>query len=263
MRSEISSASAGSSTSDGGAGTRGGGSGGDAGSWIVHPIEVEMDAAFSELSPFQHIYGRYRRVPQVQGLYRKHGGKQLPFRSVDRLKLTTSCIEAKLHGRLRRRDAQAHEARILGFYPLHDELEKRALQSRWTVRWSWPNAQPFDAIKDYFGEKVALYFAWLGHYTTWLISAAAAGFAASINMWVDGNDPDTVLMPFFGLFMCLGARSSRSTGSSGVLASHGMGHDWCRGAGARPAAVRGRFGVFADHNKALCTSAQSRGCAAS
>ena len=51
------------------AGTGAGGDAGvDGGSWLVHPIEVEADAAFSELSPFQHIYGRYRRVPQVQGL---------------------------------------------------------------------------------------------------------------------------------------------------------------------------------------------------
>ncbi len=36
--------------------------------------------------------------------------------------------------------------------------------------------QPIPAIKEYFGEKVALYFAWLGFYTTLLLPAAIVGF---------------------------------------------------------------------------------------
>lgn len=35
--------------------------------------------------------------------------------------------------------------------------------------------QPIDAIRDYFGEKAALYFAWLGWYTYMLLPAAAMG----------------------------------------------------------------------------------------
>nr|XP_036858330.1 anoctamin-9 isoform X6 [Manis javanica] len=35
--------------------------------------------------------------------------------------------------------------------------------------------QPIDAIRDYFGEKAALYFAWLGWYTYMLVPAAAMG----------------------------------------------------------------------------------------
>jgi len=177
----------------------------DEGRALVLPITVRHDPSFSHVPPFTHIYGRYRRQPRVQALFARHGGRHLPFRSVDRLKLTASVLDAKVHHGGCNIDTHMHLARkaLLGFYPLHSHQEKRALQARWTVRWALPNAQPFDGIKDYFGEKVALYFAWLGHYTTWLISAAAAGFVASVNMWADGNSPDTVLMPAFGLFMCL------------------------------------------------------------
>ncbi|XP_004717245.2 anoctamin-9 [Echinops telfairi] len=46
-------------------------------------------------------------------------------------------------------------------------------------KWAqWRNMfqrQPVDAIRDYFGEKVALYFAWLSWYTWMLVPAAVAG----------------------------------------------------------------------------------------
>lgn len=35
--------------------------------------------------------------------------------------------------------------------------------------------QPLEDIRHYYGEKVALYFAWIGHYTKWLTWAALAG----------------------------------------------------------------------------------------
>ena len=35
--------------------------------------------------------------------------------------------------------------------------------------------QPLDDVADYFGEGVALYFAWLQFYTQWLVGPAIAG----------------------------------------------------------------------------------------
>ncbi|XP_078346942.1 anoctamin-3-like [Oculina patagonica] len=35
--------------------------------------------------------------------------------------------------------------------------------------------QPYGAIKDYFGSEIALYFAWLGFYTAWLVPLAIVG----------------------------------------------------------------------------------------
>jgi hypothetical protein len=38
-----------------------------------------------------------------------------------------------------------------------------------------PWDQPIDLIRDYFGEKVGMYFEFLGHYTTWLLPLAIGG----------------------------------------------------------------------------------------
>ncbi|XP_066524756.1 anoctamin-9 [Hoplias malabaricus] len=58
---------------------------------------------------------------------------------------------------------------------LHEKLEQKELSSSW-ARWSACfNGQPITTVRDYFGEKVALYFLWLGWYTFLLIPAAALG----------------------------------------------------------------------------------------
>ncbi|XP_028914904.1 anoctamin-9 isoform X2 [Ornithorhynchus anatinus] len=62
-------------------------------------------------------------------------------------------------------------------FPLHERERGRAKGSGRKPDWCrdlfFP--QKIDDIRDYFGEKVALYFAWLGWYTLMLLPAALAG----------------------------------------------------------------------------------------
>ncbi|RZF41208.1 hypothetical protein LSTR_LSTR011589 [Laodelphax striatellus] len=66
-------------------------------------------------------------------------------------------------------------------YPLHDGDYKTAgsLRNLLYVEWAqvgkWIKHQPIDQIKEYFGVKYGLYFAWLGFYTHMLIPASIVG----------------------------------------------------------------------------------------
>ncbi|KAM9317962.1 anoctamin-7 isoform 2-T2 [Pholidichthys leucotaenia] len=86
-------------------------------------------------------------------------------------------------------DRLVSEGVFTAAYPLHEgdyQLPKLpvALQSLglrqilygYWARWScWRRYQPLDHIREYFGEKIALYFAWLGFYTGWLLPASLVG----------------------------------------------------------------------------------------
>ena len=67
------------------------------------------------------------------------------------------------------------DGNILAFFPLHDIVELRILEEKWMIMCQMPWQQNVDAVKDYYGEKIALYFVWLGHYTTYLFYASIVG----------------------------------------------------------------------------------------
>nr|XP_033778364.1 anoctamin-7-like [Geotrypetes seraphini] len=57
-----------------------------------------------------------------------------------------------------------------------EELNPRQVLHHYWACWScWYRYQPLDHIREYFGEKIAIYFAWLGFYTAWLLPAAVVG----------------------------------------------------------------------------------------
>lgn len=71
-------------------------------------------------------------------------------------------------------------------YPLHDgdynvpASLRYLLYTEWAQVSKWIMYQPIDQIKEYFGVKFALYFAWLGFYTHMLIPAAIVGLLCFI-----------------------------------------------------------------------------------
>ncbi|KAK9737785.1 Calcium-activated chloride channel [Popillia japonica] len=71
-------------------------------------------------------------------------------------------------------------------YPLHDGDLKTAgsmrylLYTEWSSLRKWYKYQPLDYVKEYFGVKIALYFAWLGFYTHMLLPASIVGLACFI-----------------------------------------------------------------------------------
>ncbi|XP_051952739.1 anoctamin-1-like [Xyrauchen texanus] len=87
-------------------------------------------------------------------------------------------------------------------FPLHDGdfdssddreqcNDRQMLHEKWANYGVFFKYQPMDLIRKYFGEKIGLYFAWLGVYTQLLIPASALGVAVFLYgcLTVDTNVP--------------------------------------------------------------------------
>ncbi|XP_070761810.1 anoctamin-7 [Enoplosus armatus] len=88
-------------------------------------------------------------------------------------------------------------------YPLHEggfqpptppvppqSLGLRQILYAFWAQWSCCRRyQPLDHIREYFGEKIALYFAWLGFYTGWLLPASFVGTVIFLfGFWLMATD---------------------------------------------------------------------------
>lgn len=119
--------------------------------------------------------------------------RQNYFTNNQRSRVIWEILNATVYGK--KKKAEIGIARLLeeeifiGAYPLHDgpyEIPKNSLTHtrlnprqtlcKYWARWGcWHKYQPLDHIREYFGEKIAIYFAWLGFYTAWLHPAAVVG----------------------------------------------------------------------------------------
>ncbi|XP_023120302.2 anoctamin-7 isoform X1 [Amphiprion ocellaris] len=115
------------------------------------------------------------------------------FTNTQRHRVVYEILARTVYGKRKRAevgvDRLVNEGAYTAAFPLHegpfqlpkygihpDELNQRQVLYHYWARWcKWYKYQPLDHIREYFGEKVALYFAWLGFYTAWLLPAAVVG----------------------------------------------------------------------------------------
>lgn len=158
-----------------------------------------------DYKPFQHIYGKFDRECYSRELYKTYATKgwETIFKGTDRLKLISSIISGKENDGCCQLLIQKLKARkwIVDFFPLHDYDALQDLQKKWLKLFQLPWKQPTDEIKNYFGEKIGLYFTFMEHYTTWLIIPAAAGVLTWVDIAYHSGTTTTKTLPAFSIIV--------------------------------------------------------------
>jgi anoctamin-10/anoctamin-7 len=142
----------------------------------------------TSISPYKHIYAPYETEPQHQFLFANAPGLNHPLSSIHRFTLLDTIIKRKgkyfanvnIHALLKSKC-------ILAYYPLHEKEAVKRLNNNWLSLSVMPWRQPIDDVRNYFGETVALYFHFMGHYTTWLAYLAIIGGIITIHLIINAG----------------------------------------------------------------------------
>ncbi|CAL8294570.1 unnamed protein product [Boreogadus saida] len=135
---------------------------------------IDDDIIFYGIQAPKEIFERYRHLLKVSDACSwSDEHNTMPFRTRIRIvhyivNHTAISTGEDLRGLLKKKVFDAR-------FCLHEKKKQRELRQSW-ARWTACfQGQPITAVRNYFGEKVALYYLWLGWYTYLLIPAAAVG----------------------------------------------------------------------------------------
>lgn len=146
-----------------------------------NPLTVH-DATVRE--KVDYFMGRFKEENLTK--YVNHEDKEIFFSTVDRMYI----VQQMLQNTRFSQDPQCVglkrlvlEGAYIAHYPLHEgpvnlREGESPVNDRQRLKRDWARVgrcfkyQPYDAIKDYFGHEIGLYFAWLGFYTAMLVPLA-------------------------------------------------------------------------------------------
>uniref|UniRef100_A0A1I8FRU3 Anoctamin n=1 Tax=Macrostomum lignano TaxID=282301 RepID=A0A1I8FRU3_9PLAT len=137
-------------------------------------------------------------IPNVHGAAGAESAARLLHLSVQevqaqqRHQVAYEILATQVYGKRKRAevgiDRLLEEEVYSGAFPLHEgpyelpkdyqpeDLNARQILNAYWAKWGlWYKYQPLDHIREYYGEKIGLYFAWLGLYTAWLLPASIVG----------------------------------------------------------------------------------------
>ena len=171
---------------------------------VINPIHIAHDPSITSLRPYQYIYAKVSSSSELWPLFATSENLQHPFNSKRRIKLILGILEAK--GGEFNFAEMMKRGEILGHFALVDYNVVNNLYSKWIGCNPW--SQPIDDIKEYLGEKIAIYFAFFGHYTCWLFVAGLVGLLVTIDAASDSLRQHTDILQALSnswdiVFMCI------------------------------------------------------------
>jgi len=156
---------------------------------VVKIAPFDIYDAFEEgvttLRPYQYIYGNCDANVDPT-LYQCAADYDHEFGPLQRLSIIKSLVRSAID---ETDDIDTFDdlinpkhAAILAFFPLHDPVERDRLAETVFSMNVLPGEEPGDAVRNYFGEEIALYFKFLSHYTKFLAPLSVLGSAVFMYM---------------------------------------------------------------------------------
>ncbi|XP_042197254.1 anoctamin-5 isoform X4 [Callorhinchus milii] len=172
--------------------------------WFLKPFQLEMDIMNPEPDYFTAPFSKQRQelflIGDRETFFSPSTRNRIVYYILSRCKYATE--EGKQKFGIKRLQ---NNNTYTSAFPLHDcrywkkardpksENERYTLYKQWARFGRFYKEQPLNLIRKYYGEKIGIYFAWLGFYTEMLGIAGAVGFICFLfgcitkdwNVWSD------------------------------------------------------------------------------
>ena len=173
----------------------------------IKPIHVGVNVEVTKISPFDHIYARFDSDIPLESYWKPELATN-PFIESVRLTVTFMILggERKSGGAEIQLRSLKNEGAIVDYFPMPNKDKLDKLREKWLRMCITPNSQPFDEIREYFGEKMTLYFHFSAHLAIWLFVPAMIGLAMEavvVSRWKDDHAFSHPVIPFFCLVIAV------------------------------------------------------------
>lgn len=161
---------------------------------------ININETITEMTPYQHMFFNYESEVD-QNLYEIPPGETTPFVKSVRLKLLYAMFRDRSMCDLEP-NKLIIKKQLLALFPLHDRSVSDQLLANCKAWGTFPWDLPTRDLKEYFGEKIALYTVFIGHYSLWLIAPSIIGFVFQLVVWatLDFSSP---ILPFYSVLICV------------------------------------------------------------
>lgn len=153
---------------------------------------------YSDRCVVSHIYKAHVDIDDNMTNGSNYPRPDAIFRTTDRIRLIDYIVRTSDHncsgvdvGQL------MHDGDLLHYFPLHEHRKLKEMDANWFKCFAW--GTQIDKVRDYFGERIALYFLFMAHLNFYLVPATALGLVLFLLDMCFGT-PDN----FTAVISCLG-----------------------------------------------------------
>ena len=169
-------------------------------------VAIKHQKLISRIRPYEKIHFPFRKDEEYRSIWVTDDFTKNPLGNVDLLKIVMAIIQSPIADGGCQFDILKMQEQGFNIFALHHQAERDKLYKEWLQNWrSWLGiGQPLNMMNRYLGERVTLYFAFLGTHCRWLLFLGMLGFVLETKVWMTDN-PENDLVAVFSFVVAIWA----------------------------------------------------------